>query len=68
MSRVNVVDCQLCFDGLLFYVIFKSISVISETWEGAYKKLCDMEPRLQLERYPPPAGLEPDNARSAGNA
>ena len=36
-----------------------SISVISGQWEGKTEKLCAMESHLRLERFPPPAGLEP---------
>ena len=30
------------------------------------ERLCAMEPRLRLKRFPPPAGLESETARSAG--
>ena len=35
-------------------------------WVDVNKKLCAMEPRLRLERFPPRAGLEPGTARSIG--
>ena len=28
------------------------------------EKLCEVEPRLRLRRFPPPAGLEPGTGRS----
>ena len=41
-----------------FYILFNII------WLGDYERLCAMEPRLRLQRLPPPAGLEPKTARS----
>ena len=40
---------------LRFYIFFNSISVISRRSTGYNeKKLCAMEPRLRLEKSPPP--------------
>ena len=36
-----------------------SISVISGQWLGDNERLCSIEPRLRLERFPSQAGLEP---------
>ena len=46
--------------------IFNSISVISGRWTGDNEKLCATEPRLQLERSPPRAGVETRTAPSIG--
>ena len=35
-------------------------------WTGGNERLCAMEPSLQQETCPPPAGFEPRTARSAG--
>ena len=48
-----------------FLVVFNSISVISERWEGDNGRLCAMKPRLLLERFQPGAGLETGSARPA---
>ena len=53
-------------DDLRFYVLFNSISIISGRCLGDNKRLCAMEPRLQLKRSPPPAEFELGTARSAG--
>ena len=51
---------------LRFYVLFNSISVISERWLGDNERLCIMEPHLRLKRFPPQSGLQPGTAKSAG--
>ena len=53
-------------DFLQFYVHFNSNSVIIGRQEVDNEMLYAMEPRLRLERYPSPAGLEPGTASSAG--
>ena len=53
-------------DDLLFYNLFNSISLISGYWLDDNDRLCAMEPCLQLERFLPQAGLQPETARSAG--
>ena len=49
-----------------FYILFKSLSVISGQWVDDNVKLYAMEPRLRLKRFRPPASLESGTARSAG--
>ena len=44
-------------EGLQFYILFKSISAISGQWVDDNKRLCAIEPRLQLKRILAPAGL-----------
>ena len=44
--------------------LFNSISVISGRCLADNVRLCAMEPRLRLERFPPKAGLEAEMARS----
>ena len=51
-------------DDLQFYILFNSISVISEQWVGN-ERLCDGT-HLQLNRFLLQAGLEPKTARSVG--
>ena len=51
-------------DYLWLNVLFNSISLILGRWLGDNEKLCAMEPRLRLERFPSQAGLEPGTARS----
>ena len=54
-------------DGCLqFYVLFNSISVISGPCLDDNERLCVMESRLLLERFPPQVGTEPGTARSVG--
>ena len=43
---------------LKFYVLFNSISVILRQWESDNERPCAVVPRLQLERFPPPAAFE----------
>ena len=50
-------------DDLQFYILFNNIS---GRWLCDNERLCAMEPRLQLERIPPQAGLEPATAKSVG--
>ena len=50
-------------DGLQFYVLLNSVSVISGRWTDGYERLCAMESRLRLKRSPPQAGIEPGTAR-----
>ena len=38
-------------NDLRFYVLFKSVSVISGRWEVDNERLCAMELRLQLRRF-----------------
>ena len=58
----------LYIDGWMtsFYVLFNSISVMSGRYDADEEKLCAMELRLRLKRFPPHAGLEPGTARSVG--
>ena len=49
-----------------FLRLINSISVISGLWMNNNERLCAMKPRLRLKRFPPPAGLESETARSAG--
>ena len=51
-------------DDLRFYVLFKSISVISGRWADDNERLCAMEPPLRLKRSSPQAELELTAARS----
>ena len=51
--------------GSWITIFSKSISVISGRWENDNQKLCSMEPRLRLYRFPP-AVIEPLTARSVG--
>ena len=37
-------------DGLLFHVLFHSISVLSARWVDNYDRLCAMEPSLCLRK------------------
>ena len=53
-------------DNLRFYVLFNSISAISERWVVDNERLCAMEPRLRLRRFPSLAGLELGTARLTG--
>ena len=53
-------------DDLQFFVLFKSVSVLSEGRMDDNERLCATEPRLRLKRSSPQAGLEPGTARSAG--
>ena len=50
----------------LLYILFNSVSVISGRWADDNERLCAMEPRLRLKRFPPQAGIEPGTARSVG--
>ena len=52
-------------DNLGFYVHFSRISLISRRWLGN-GWLCAMETQLLLKRFPPQAGLESRDAKSAG--
>ena len=38
-------------DDLQFYILFNSISVISEWWTDGNERLCAMEARLRLRRF-----------------
>ena len=53
-------------DGLRFYVIFNSISVISGRWLADNERICAIEPLLRSIRFPPQARLESGIARSVG--
>ena len=44
-------------DDLRCYILFNSISVISEQWLDDNERLCDKEPHLQLGRFQLQAGL-----------
>ena len=46
-------------DDLQFYILFNSVSDISERWLGVEEKLCAVEPCLWLKRFLPQAGLKP---------
>ena len=45
-------------NGLRFYVLFNSISVISGRWKGYNERLCATEPRLWLKGCPPRADID----------
>ena len=45
-------------DGWRFYVLFKSVSVISGQWEGDNEKPYSMEPCVWLNTSPPPGGIK----------
>ena len=45
-------------NDLQFYVLLANISVISGRWAGDYKRLCALEPHLQLKKNPPQVSLE----------
>ena len=51
---------------LHFYVPLNSISVILGLWIDDNERLYAMKPRLRLNRFPPPASLEPGTARPPG--
>ena len=53
-------------DRLRSYAVSKSISVISGRWEGDNEKLCALELRFRLKRFPTPVCFESGTARSAG--
>ena len=53
-------------DGIRFYVLFNSISVISGLLACDDEKLCAMGSRSRLKRSLPRVGLEPGTARSVG--
>ena len=53
-------------NDLQFYALFNNISIISGQCKGDYERLCSVEPRLHLKRFPPTVGIEPGTARSAG--
>ena len=53
-------------NDLQFYVLFNSISVISEQREGDNK--IAMEPHRHLKIFLPPVGMEPRTARTASQA
>ena len=56
---------QFVDDGVLvFYAPVNIFSVISKRWMCDHKRLCAMEYCLQVERIPPPAGIELVTARS----
>ena len=58
---------KLLMDGwLAIYILFNSFSVISGWWQGDNERLCAMESRSQLERFPPSTGFEPGTATSIG--
>ena len=38
-------------DGLRFYVLFNSVSIISGRWADDIERLCALEPRLQLRGF-----------------
>ena len=54
-------------DDLWFYVLFNSISVISDNGQMIMKS-CAMKPRLRLKRSLPHAGIEPGTATSQASA
>ena len=45
---------------------FNNISVVSGRWLGDKIRLCAMDPRLQLKRFSPQAGLEKQKHYSPG--
>ena len=53
-------------DDLGFYILFNSISVISDCWAGDNVRLCALEPYLQLRRFCFKKNLEPLNSSPAG--
>ena len=46
-------------DDLRFCFLLNSISVISGVWEVDNERLCTVESRLRLRRYPLERGLNP---------
>ena len=52
-------------DDLWFYVLFKSISVMSGRWIYDNERLCSLEP-FTVEKISPRAGLALGTARSVG--
>ena len=57
-TRDEWIDGQM--GDLRFYVLFNSILVISGRWLKDSKRMCIMEPRLRLERFPPLRGSTPE--------
>ena len=53
-------------DGLPFYILFNSISVISGQWAGDNERLCAVEPSLRLKISWLQAELKPGITRSVG--
>ena len=48
---VSTVKSLRWMDGLQFYVLFNSVSIISGQWEIDNERLCAMELHLQLRRF-----------------
>ena len=46
------------------FTSFLTVFSHNRTMVGCNERLCSRNPRLQLERFPPQAGLEPGTARS----
>ena len=53
-------------DDLRFYVLFNTISVISERWAKHNERLCANCTPFTIEKYAPQAGRELTIARSVG--
>ena len=51
-------------DGLLFYVLFYSISVKSRRWVGDNERLCANEPQVGLDHWTARSALNPLSCRS----
>ena len=51
-----LMDGWVDWDFTSFSTVFQSYQV---RWEGDNERLCAMEPRLRLKRFPPPAGIGP---------
>ena len=47
---------------------FNSILAISRRWKADDERMCAVEPRLRLRRFPPPAGLEPGSLYQQASA
>ena len=45
--------------GLGWVYPLSTLSLLSGRGKNNNRRLCAMEPRLRLEKFPPPAGLEP---------
>ena len=70
---ISVSDCKrakstfFCLNGdgwtTCDFTSFSTVFVISGRWMDDNERLCAMEPRLRLKRYPLQAGIEPGTAR-----
>ena len=53
-------------DGWLLAILTPFQEYFSHIRAGNNKRLCSMEPRLRLKRFPPQTGLEPVTVKSVG--